>query len=227
MIIDQSKVIKLPKDVSPSDTIEYICGCETCASRNETMAAEHSLLNDTLQQVEEALQNTPLIRKEISLQFMNRSHEFRNITFESLNEFIVRLVSTEVSFAQALLAYVKFSHQFNKKYRQPLICMLHDRNIRIIENLSRTSHSSEYSSILSRINSQLAFLRDQEEILKEIQIENFISERNTSGLLIKTQKAITELTGKARKVMEAHYTQMSHNDLPQNLIVVKATQKMA
>lgn len=184
-------------------------------------------MQEAMHQVESALQNTPLITKDLSLQFLNIPFETTHTTIEQLNEYIMRIAGEDIAFTQVLLAMVKFTHQFNKKYRHPLVCLLHDNNLRIIENVSRMPQAEEYQQSLMRINGQLAYLRDQQDVLNELHTEKFLSEKTLVVLFNRTDRAINQAKFQAKQLMLDFYTRTPQHDISQNVIVVKPAHKMA
>ncbi len=228
MVKDQSKVIKLPKELQhATDAVDYMCGCQICASRVQQEVSEKHILDHAIQQVEQLLETSAFSQRDLSLQLLHPGSEISSITIEQLNEHVLRLSGNDIALTQALLSLIKFSHQFNKKYRHPLVCELHDNTLRIIQNMWRTSPSEEYHQSLLRYNGQLSFLRDQQEIIATIESEAFLSERLAQSLYAKLQKAVSEVKENAQHAMQTHYSRTSQNDYPQNIILVKPSPKMA
>lgn len=227
MVTDLSKVINVPRAISSTNSIDYICSCATCIARIQSAAKEKSVMQEAMHHVEEMLQNTPLMSKDISLQFLNTPFEATHTTLHQLNEYILRIAGEDIAFTQVLLSMVKFTHQFNKKYRHPLVCLLHDNNLRIIENIGRMPHTEEYQHILMRINGQLAYLRDQQDILVEMFREKFLAERTLTTLYNRTERAVAIAKTYAQQAMTDFYTRAPQHDVTQNIIVVKPTHKMA
>jgi hypothetical protein len=211
VIIDTQKVIVLPRKIALQDQVTYLCNCDRCLARQEQNFIETQQKVDAIKHIQEMLLMTPLVNKNIQL-----SLNVKKIAYSSMsNEDFLGEIDDELRqvrfLALAVKGLEKFIIQFNKKYRHPLICELHDNTVNLMDNLPNLNAHSDYDYQLERINALLIYSLDQMQLIQKIQQEKFILEEPVIMLKEKFKKAKGQLASISTKVMHKKYQHQSEN----------------
>lgn len=205
MIKDSQKVVVLPKKIALQDKVSYICSCDRCLNRQQQTLLSNQQKLETIRIVEDVLLMTPLVNKNINLKLSSQQTNHGDLSFtEFLQEIEIGLENDRFVYT-AVKSLEKFVIQFNKKYRHPYICELHDNTIKLLETLPETSSSDEYILELERFEQILQYISDQSTILSKIVSENFIEAKHIYALEQKMLKARSQLKSKAQKTMRLRY----------------------
>ena len=223
MIKDLSKVIRLPKNVPLQEMVTYICTCDRCQARQLKNASIINQKNELAKHVENMLLMTPLATKNIQLLLSSQSNEYGVMTNEQLIHNIEEELSDHKQVASSVKRLARFVIHFNRKYRHPLICILHDHTINLMEEVSHIPDIDDFPSQLRKHNTILHHILLQKNVINLIKKEDFIADKELQLLQDKLLRAKKQTAASAKKLIRDYYRKQLELDLQDSFNITQAT----
>lgn len=196
MVTNKDKVILLPRELIKHPET-FICPCFVCAQRAYENQARKGSLEEVKQAVEDLLDTTPLSAKTFNIDIISIEQQYPKTLTRYLDFNGQEIVDLNPQIALFEHIY-KLTCRFNKQYRHPLVCKLHDiceeisMQITIYRNIYQSEEQQEillwqYQKIISLISEVIATSKD-------IQIEDFLKYDLVDQIIVKAKKTKTDST---------------------------------
>lgn len=205
MVKDSSKVISIPKNIPFQDQVSYICSCNVCVDRQTQSTLNAQNESQALRYIEETLLMSPLANKNINLKVSTQKNTIAEMSNQELMETIEQKLLDIRYIYWAVKATEKFIIQFNKKYRHPYVCELHDNTVQMLESLIDPSDDEDIFTKIEKYNYLLSHLHTQIIVLQTIEKASFLDSELILELLYKFKKAKQQIVELSKRALELRY----------------------
>jgi hypothetical protein len=206
VIKDLNAVTIFSGKTSQTNSFFYECDCRICEAREQFYVYQNASQEELINRVERALLGTPLIYKNINLNFP--SYQFlQNINPQTYLQLVSKLAPAQ----KQLHAYLRLSlsniNKFNRRYRHEIICKLNDHNLHLLEQLIPVINSNIYEDTDLFIHEKiLKYIYHQEIIFKELQHADILTDMIFSEWYERLFKAIFQIRRSSADIIRQHYS---------------------